>query len=103
MVYKFDWCVHHGCLNCYDDSDYNQLVGMSFGRIRANSLTKQNKIKLNVAQFVVIKECKQKKIDPYHVIEENDWLSELVPLNMRDALYGGRTLPMCLYRDIYSS
>ena len=91
VVYQFHRCFYHGCMRCYSSDDYNSILNMSFGRLKANRFCyalsdttwehdykKENNIGKSMISSALL------KFDKY------------LPLRSRQALYGGRTYPIWL-------
>ena len=98
-VYQFHGCFYHGCPNCFQPYDYNPVTNEKY----CNLYSRTNKFtyRLERAGYKVIEkwEC--------DFLKENNELTMMkinffpyTPLEPRDALYGGRTSPACLFKEV---
>ena len=91
-VYQFHGCFYHGCPNCFHTYDYNPVTNEKY--CNPYSRTKKFTYRLERAGYNVIFWKKKQWIDN----DENIFFHTL--LEPRDALYGGRTSPACLFKEV---
>lgn len=102
-VYEFDGCYWHGCVTCYPAYFSGVETNREFEKLRHrrdDTIAKHRKIREAEYNLVVMREC-----DFQREIEECPAMNELletmvvddIPLNPRDAFYGGRTNASNLY------
>lgn len=101
-VYQFHGCFYHGCETCFSSNDFNKVVGEIFNILRERTRRFMNTLRENGYRVIEMWECEYKKktkITEQLLGELKMRYFEVVPLNPRDALYGGRTSPACLTYD----
>ena len=90
-VYEFNGCFWHGCPKCYKGSN---------SRLE-KQLAKENFLRSKGYNVVSIWECEFKPMqrsEEYKVfLAKHPQLNDKLPLDVRDAFYGGRTNACCLY------
>ncbi len=102
-IYQFHGCFYHGCSKCFDSEDYNPVLNSKFFVLHDHTkrITKEFE---DFGYNVVEKwECEYKsetKLTLNEINEKKLQYHEAVRLNVRDALYGGRTSPSCLYYSV---
>ncbi|XP_078499011.1 uncharacterized protein LOC144828487 [Lissotriton helveticus] len=101
-AFEFNGCFYHGCPKCYKPHEYNKMLGAKFEHLYRRTLTK--------AQYV------ENSGFAMRVLWEHEWLDMLktdtalcsflkthdlpTPLEPRDALFGGRTNAIQLYKAV---
>ena len=103
VVYQFHGCFYHGCPVCYHLYDYNPVLNEKYCNLY--SRTKKFTYRLKSAGYKVIEkwECeylKEKKFSKTEMCEMKRNFYAYIPLEPRDSLYGGRTSPVCLYKNV---
>lgn len=101
-VYQFHGCFYHGCETCFDRSSYNMVNNETFFTLRER--TRKFTRQLMAAGYNVVEkwECEcneEKRFSQFELKEKRDEFFNFLPLNPRDALYGGRTSTFCLTYD----
>ena len=101
IVYQFRGCFFHGCPNCFHPYDYNPVLNEKYCNLY--SRTKNFTFKLENAGYRVIEkwECEfmnEKNIPKAEIERLKTKFLPFIPLEPRDALYGGRTSPACLFK-----
>ena len=98
-AYQFHGCFYHGCVNCFDMNDYNCVLKESFKNLAAKTRRFTNLLKLNGYKVVEKWECEylnEKKNAKAYLHESKIFFLKSLPLDPKDALFGGRTSPACL-------
>ena len=103
VVYQFHGCFYHGCPDCYHLYDYNVVLNEKYCNLY--SRTKKFTYRLETAGYKVIEkwECdylREKKFSKTEMNEMKRNFYAFTPLEPRDSLYGGRTSPVCLYKEV---
>ncbi|XP_078531047.1 uncharacterized protein LOC144817954 [Lissotriton helveticus] len=99
-AFEYNGCFYHGCPQCYKPHEFNRLLGAKFGHLHRRTMIR--------AQYV------EKCGFALRVLWEHEWLEMIAtntelrsflqsrdlpqPLEPRDALFGGRTNAIQLYR-----
>ena len=89
-VYEFNGCFWRGCPNCYKPSVINSKNQKDMGTLNDLTVEKRNTIKNAGYNHVSTYECQLTKNKDFQKFAKN-FTQEIVPLNPRDAFYGGRT------------
>ena len=100
-VYQFHGCFFHGCNKCFNNDDYNTLKKekMYFLRMQTKQFSKQLiENNYNVVEMWECEYLKDKNIS--EIKSRKEEFFNVLPLHPRDALYGGRTSPSCLYYEV---
>lgn len=100
-VYEFNGCFWHGCSKCYSfDTDSGRRRGpkRTMGELHLDTLEKKRYVKniLKDWRYVTMWECDwnvEEQTIPRHIIQT---LPNSIPLDPREAFYGGRTNASCL-------
>ena len=95
IIFEFHGCLFHGCPKCYSSSSWNRIKQQTMGTTYKRHLDRIEFIKQNLPEFELIEiwECEFDALDK----QDPDFAAFIkkarveVPLNPRDALYGGRT------------
>ena len=100
-IYQFHGCFFHGCQNCYDGELMNYVLNETFYTLRERTRRITKKFESNEYTVIEMWECdfmKENKLtrSMLRVLREKDFFINN-NLNPRDALYGGRVSPACLY------
>ena len=101
VVYQFHGCFFHGCPNCFHPYDYNPVLNEKYCNLY--SRTKNFTFKLQNAGYRVVEkwECdfiREKNIPKSEFERLKTNFLPYIPLEPRNALYGGRTSPACLFK-----
>ncbi len=102
-IYQFHGCFYHGCPKCFDHEDYNVVVDRKFFVLhdRTQRITKEfEDFGYNVVEKWECDFKNETKLTLDEISDKKMKYYEAVRLNVRDALYGGRTSPACLYYAI---
>ena len=110
-VYEFLGCFFHSCKYCYQQdaihplkSDlYNKDKRVFHGNVYASTLRMLEDIKNAGYNLEVIWECEWKRQKNKQKLESSTELYKRLPLNPRDAYYGGRTNATSLYKKCVGS
>ena len=105
-VYEFLGCFFHSCKKCYQHDQvhplkselYNKEKRITHGQVYASTLRILEDIKNAGYQLEVMWECEWKKTKNKQKLQSNTELYKRLPLNPRDAYYGGRTNAVSLYK-----
>eukprot|EP00057_Strongylocentrotus_purpuratus_P035473 XP_799265.2 PREDICTED: uncharacterized protein LOC594742 [Strongylocentrotus purpuratus] len=99
-VYEFNGCFWHGCQKCYSFNTDSGRPGVkkTMGELYLDTLEKERCVQniLKDWKYVTMWECDWKKEEnsiPQHIKQS---LPNPIPLNPREAFYGGRTNASCL-------
>ena len=107
-VYEFMGCFYHSCKRCYQldaahplKSDlYNKDNRITHGQVYATTLRILEDITNAGYNLKVMWECDWKKMKSKQKLKSNVELFKRLPLNPRDAYYGGRTNAVSLYKKV---
>lgn len=99
-AFEYNGCFYHGCLRCYKPHEVNKMLGTTFEHLHRRTLMK--------AEYV------EKQGFAIRTLWEHEWIDMLAsdaelcsfiksrdlpePMEPRDALFGGRTNAIQLYR-----
>ena len=96
-IYQFHGCYFHGCLRCHKSTSANHISHYKFGTLHTNTLKigELLKTKLNLGtiwehDFGNNKDMRTMTLEDYDVI---------IPPNIRNAFFGGRTKSFNLIYD----
>ena len=103
IVYQFHGCFYHGCPDCFHLYDYNTVLNEKYCNLY--SRTKKFTHRLEAAGYEVVEkwECeflKEKNFSKNEMMKMKRKFYSFTPLEPRDALYGGRTSPACLFKEV---
>ena len=107
-VYEFLGCFYHSCKKCYQQDSvhplksdlYNKEKRITHGQVYATTMRVLEDIKNAGYNLVVIWECDWKRLKNKKKLNSNVELFKRLPLNPRDAYYGGRTNAVSLYKKV---
>ncbi|XP_050066357.1 uncharacterized protein LOC126555480 [Aphis gossypii] len=89
-VYQYHGCFWHGCPDCFNPNDTNPVNKHSMTDLYNNTIRRTTQLKENGYQVEEIWSCKWRKHADYkQMMQYPD--DVIVPLNPRDAFFGGRT------------
>ena len=103
VVYQFHGCFYHGCPDCFHPYDYNPTVTEKYCNLY--SRTKKFTYCLEAAGYKVVGkwECdflKENIFSNDEIMKMKRKFYSLTPLEPRDVLCGGHTLPACLFKEV---
>ena len=107
-VYEFNGCFYHSCTTCFRPQSFNFICGKTFKQLKNKTDQRLKYIHLVYQKVIVMKECKfleqlkENKTSLKQEIEKHPQLEKTFPINMHNALYRGRTSPICLSKDVFS-
>lgn len=95
-VYQF-----HGCPDCFHPYSYNELTDCRFYQLYEQMVQNTNDLIVTGYNVFEMWECDfiRTKCLMRSRIKANKKFYHAIPLNPRDALFGGRTSPSCLYKE----
>jgi hypothetical protein len=106
-IYEFHGCVFHGCPKCFSPETYNSLKQQRMGFIYKRHLERIDTIKSTFMKNGKVKLVEMWECDWDKMIDTNVQVKDFVetceiklPLNPRDAFFGGRTNALKLYYRI---
>ena len=107
-IYEFLGCFYHSCKYCYPQdqihplkSDLNNKEKKVFhGHVYATTMRILEDIKNAGYNLEVIWECEWKRLKKNEKTDSDNDLYKRLPLNPRDAYYGGRTNAVSLYKKV---
>lgn len=105
-IYEFLGCFFHSCKKCYQHDHvhplkselYNKDKRVTHGQVYASTLRILEDIKNSGYQLEVMWECDWKREKNKQKLRSNTELFKRLPLNPREAYYGGRTNAVSLYK-----
>ena len=88
-MYEFHGCIYHGCPKCFQPATFNVLKQQTMNSIYSKHCERISKLKESMPDYKLVEmwECMWDKVST----------SKKVPLQPRDALFGGRTNAVRLY------
>ena len=95
-VYEFQGCLFHGCLKCNGDKTFNVLLQCTNEILRLRTETKIKYLKSVLPDFK-IEEIWEHDWDKFCIEHSLNIQAPKESLNIREALYGGRTNAFRLY------
>ena len=101
VIYQFHGCLYHGCVKCYSSDDYNNVLNMSFGRLRGNTNSVTHYLRQRGFEVVEMWKCDYKlhsHISTSMISSACLRFDKYLPLHPCQALYDGRTSPTWLKR-----
>ena len=107
-AYEFNGCFYHGCTTCFKPESFNPICRKTYKQLKNETDQRTKQIRLKCSKLIIIKECqflkqlKEHKTSLKQEIEKQPQLQETFSINMHNAHYGGRTLPIYLYKDVFS-
>ncbi|XP_077110682.1 uncharacterized protein LOC143766710 [Ranitomeya variabilis] len=93
IAFEFQGCFYHGCPVCYNENDTNKVTNTSYGQLYYTFLAKKRYLQCCGYTIRVIweHECNE-MVENYSNLQTFLHQMEFpLPLDPRDALYGGRT------------
>ena len=107
-VYEFMGCFYHSCKKCYQQDSihplksdlYNKEKRVTHGMVYATTMRVLEDIKNAGYNVKVMWECDWRRIKSKQKLDSNVELFKRLPLNPRDAYYGGRTNAVSLYKKV---
>lgn len=101
-IYEFHGCFWHGCKKCYKNDGRNQVIGKQFTQLYRETAQKCDNFRAS-GRFTVVEmwECDWDMIAD-EVLLDSEKVKHIKRkrLNVRDALFGGRTNATKLYTDL---
>ena len=101
QIFEFQGCLFHGCEVCNGPNSFNPVLQVMNSTLRLRTEKKINFLKKTFPDFEIIemwehvwdKKCKDDE-DLFTFVKDSSFFGRL---NIRDALYGGRTNALVLY------
>ncbi|KAE8597395.1 hypothetical protein XENTR_v10005656 [Xenopus tropicalis] len=102
VAFEFQGCFYHGCPVCYNEADSNDVTNSTYGQLYYTFLVKKRY--LQECGFIIRLMWEH---EWHEMLEKDERLKEFIhkmqfpiPLDPRDALYGGRTNAIKLYHKV---
>ena len=90
-VYEFQGCFWHGCKKCYTEDQINPVTQMDMVELQRATERKNQRIRDLGYNLVEVHECELQKSKEFKKYCKSNNVELLLPLNPRDAFFGGRT------------
>ena len=90
-VYEFQGCFWHGCTKCYTADKINPMNQKDMAELQRATAVKNEKITSLGYNLVEVYECDIQKDTAFKKYYKTNDFEVVVPLNPRDAFFGGRT------------
>ena len=103
VVYQFHGCFFHGCPSCFHPYEFNRINNEKFCNLYSS--TKKFTYELEKAGYKVVEkwECEflsEKNFTDDELNKKRKLFPPFTPLEPRDSVYGGRTSPACLFKNV---
>ena len=90
-VYEFQGCFWHGCPKCYTSDKINPMVQKDMSELQRATALKNEKIRGLKYNLIEVYECELEKNTEFKKYRKKNDINIVMPLNPRDAFFGGRT------------